>query len=70
MDIVSAQFNASFVNEVKIKPLGTKPHSKAEIMRALNLLGFNSWTTLEPSMYLYSSSHGQPSYGYYYIKQT
>ena len=50
MDISNLQFNSSkYTSKPHQMDKASKPHSKAEINKALSLLGFNSWSQIEPS---------------------
>ena len=46
MELVAVKYDESFVGEIKVK---SQPRTKTEINKALTLLGFNSWTAVEPS---------------------
>ena len=48
MELVATQYQESFV-DVCIHKVRTKAYTKAEINKSLTLLGFNSWTKVEPS---------------------
>ena len=55
MDISAYQINCSYIYQDDTKKTAnqweapSKSHSKAEINKALSLLGFNSWSAMEPS---------------------
>jgi hypothetical protein len=46
MDSVAVQFDDPSVGQWKVK---TKKHSNVTINKALTLLGFSSWASVEPS---------------------
>ena len=72
MDISAYQINSNYIYQDDAKKTAhqseatSKPHSKAEINKALSLLGFNSWSAMEPSKILNLNSGYSKMYQNWY----